>query len=93
MYQGVRARMSWKIPAPSLRMNCGRNLKYRLDLLVEVPVDGTQGGSLEKPPEPGDNAVTVVRARGATALYTDMRLQASSDFSFTSCSWNVELVR
>ena len=69
-------------------MNCGRNLKCRLDLLVEgpsvtdVPVEGTQGGSL------GDNAVTVVRARGATALNNDMRLQTSSYqlLSFTGFS-------
>jgi hypothetical protein len=63
-------------------------LKYRLDLLGEVPsvtdvpVEGTQGGSLEKSTESGDNAVTAARARGGTALYNDMRLQASSSDFF-----------
>lgn len=64
--------MSWKIPAPSLRMNWGRNLEYcQLGLfgtvlsVTDVPVEGIQGGSLsEKSREPGDDAVTVVRARG-----------------------------
>jgi len=58
-------------------MDCGR--KYRLDPLgtvlnvTDVPVEGTQGGSLsDKSPEPGDIVVTVVRASGAPVLYNGM---------------------
>ena len=48
--------------------------------VTDVPVEGTQGGSLEKSSEPGDNAVTVVGARGATAMDNDMRLQTSYQY-------------
>lgn len=67
--------MSWEIPPPSLRMDCGRNSKYPLGLLgtvsnvTDVPVEGTQGGSLsDKSPEPWSIAVTVVRAHGVPVL-------------------------